>query len=208
MEKHILKKYFYTLAIVILISYQANNAIAKPIVGEVALPFKAMNTNAEMFDLDANKGKIVVLEWTNHLCPFVKKHYETNNMQSLQKKYTSKDVVWVSIISSASGKQGYLETGTEANNIFKDRNSNPSHIIRDESGKIGKLYQATTTPHMFIIDKEGRLAYQGAIDSIPSASKNDVSRARNYVSLALDELIAGKEVTKKSSSSYGCSIKY
>jgi hypothetical protein len=167
-----------------------------------------MDSNARMFDIAENNGKIIVLEWTNHLCPFVKKHYETGNMQALQSKYTDKDVIWVSIVSSANDKQGHIDTNEEANIVFSDRGSNPSHIILDESGEIGKLYQAATTPHMFVIDREGKLAYQGAIDSISSASKGDVEKADNYVSLALDEILEGKEVSKKISSPYGCSVKY
>ena len=201
-----MKKFFSILAI--SLTLVSLNVSAAPIVGDVAPALKANDTNANEFSLANQKGKIVVLEWTNHDCPYVKKHYETNNMQSLQKKYTEQGVVWVSIVSSATGKQGYLENGKEANEVFKGRNSKPTHIIRDESGKIGKTFQAATTPHMFIIDAEGKLAYQGAIDSRPTASKDDVEGATNYVANALDELIAGKAVSKPVTSAYGCSVKY
>jgi len=194
----------FILSLAIVAPNMANAAT----VGSAAPEFKAMDSNAKEFKLSDQKGKIVVLEWTNHKCPFVKKHYETNNMQKLQADYTAKDVVWVSIISSAPGKQGYLESGKEANQNFADRKSAPSYIIRDDSGKIGKMYKAATTPHMYIVDAEGNLAYQGAIDSIPTASGGDVAKATNYVSTALDELIAGKPVSKPVTSSYGWSVKY
>lgn len=201
-----MKKYLILPVLVIILTM--HSSYASPVVGEVAPNFKAMDTNANAFELSAQKGKIVVLEWTNHQCPFVRKHYESKNMQSLQKKYIEQEVVWVSIISSSPGKQGYLESGSEANRIFKERDSAPSHIIRDENGKIGKLYNAATTPHMFVVNKDGKLVYQGAIDSISSADKDDIVKAENFVANALDAIMQSKEVVDPVTTPYGCSVKY
>lgn len=196
------------VASLIVTLFASSNTIAKPTVGEMVTDFTTQDSNGNEFKLSEQKGKIVVLEWTNNHCPFVKKHYDTNNMQELQTKYTTAGVTWVSIISSAEGKQGYLENGEEANKVFADRNSKPSIIIRDPSGEIGRMYQAATTPHMFVINAEGTLVYAGAIDSIASADKGDVEKADNYVAAALDETIAGKPVSKAVTTPYGCSVKY
>jgi peroxiredoxin len=153
------------------------------------------------------KGKFVVLEWTNNKCPFVKKHYDSENMQSLQKKYTGEGVVWISVNSSAEGKEGFV-TDAEAAQIVKDRGAAPSHVIRDPSGEIGHLYGAKTTPHMFIIDREGKVAYAGAIDDKPTANIADVQSANNYITKAFNELMANKPVSVSATHSYGCSVKY
>ena len=128
-------------------------------------------------------------------------------MQALQRNYTDKDVVWLSIISSAKGKQGYVD-GTQANALSTERNATPSHVLFDESGEIGKLYGAKTTPHMYIIDPSGTLRYGGAIDSIRSADPADIPKAANYVSEGMNSLLAGQSVTNKLTPPYGCSIKY
>lgn len=153
------------------------------------------------------KGKIVVLEWLNHGCPFVRKHYDSGNMQGLQKKYTGKDVVWFSIISSAPGKQGYVDE----KGALKDKESNKSFatdILLDPTGKVGQLYGAKTTPHMYIIDKDGTLVYQGGIDDIADTDQASIKSAKNYVSSALDEIMSGKKVTRHTTKAYGCSVKY
>lgn len=157
------------------------------------------------------KGKTVVLEWLNHGCPFVKKHYGSGNMQALQKEFTGKGVEWISIISSAPGKQGY-STPKEAEANRKSYGSFASEVLIDGDGKVGKLYGAKTTPHMFIVDEKGTLVYQGAIDDKPSTEKEDVKTANNYVrnfllaSLSKDEKrIASMEL---STTPYGCSVKY
>jgi len=185
----------------------ANIAFAKPEIGEAAPDFKVMDTNGKEVSLSSLKGKTVVLEWTNHECPFVKKHYGSDNMQVLQKESTGEDVVWVSVISSGEGLQGYVEAA-EANSLTKSRDAAPSHVLLDPSGELGKLYAAKTTPHMYIVNPEGNLAYMGGIDDTPSADKADVKTAKNYVRTALTEMKDGKEVTNASTRPYGCSVKY
>jgi hypothetical protein len=152
------------------------------------------------------KSKVVVLEWLNHGCPFVRKHYDSGNMQALQKKYTSKNVIWWSIISSAPGKQGFVEAPAAREEMIKN-NSSATNILLDSDGKVGKLFEAKTTPHMFIINK-GKLVYQGAIDDKIDTLKESVSGAKNYLSLALDQILEGKPVTIHTTQSYGCSVKY
>lgn len=153
------------------------------------------------------KGKIVVLEWLNHGCPFVRKHYDSGNMQALQKKYVSKNVVWLSIISSAPGKQGYVSPQEAREDMVKNK-SGATNVLLDETGKVGFLYGAKTTPHMYVINKEGKLAYQGAIDDKPDTDKFSVASAKNYVSEALDLIIANKPVSQATTKAYGCGVKY
>ncbi len=169
--------------------------------------FTAIDSNGKEHKLSDYKGKIVVLEWTNHKCPFVVKHYDSKNMQTLQKELTQKGVVWLSIISSAPGKQGHL-TKEECNNIVKQEQSAATAVLLDETGDIGKLYKAKTTPHMFVIDTEGNIAYQGAIDSIRSASTADVATATNYVKQAAEQLLDNRIVSVQETSPYGCGVKY
>lgn len=153
------------------------------------------------------KGKTVVLEWLNFGCPFVKKHYGSGNMQSLQKKYIGKDVVWLSIVSSAEGKQGHM-TEKEAEEAKKEHSSKASKILLDKDGKVGQLYGAVTTPHMFVINKEGTIVYQGAIDDKPDTNPESIPGSVNYVSEALDLTLSGKKVTAAKTKPYGCSVKY
>lgn len=157
--------------------------------------------------LSSYKGKVVVLEWLNHGCPFVRKHYDSGNMPAMQKKYTSKNVVWLSVISSAEGKQGHVNS-EQAREEAKKYNSAATDIILDPEGKIGRLYGAKTTPHMYVINKEGVLVYQGAIDDKPDAEKASVASAKNYVAEALDLVLAGKPVSQHTTKSYGCAVKY
>ena len=178
--------------------------------GASAPNFLLMNQDSEMVDLASFKGKKVILEWTNHDCPFVKRHYDTNNMQSLQKEYTDNDVIWLSIISSAKGKQGYV-TKSEAKTLTTERNAFPSHVLFDTNGDVGRLYDAKTTPHMFIIDEKGLVKYQGAIDDLGSTGalfSTDLSTANNYVRNAVNSLSLGKDIVEKNTRPYGCSIKY
>lgn len=184
-----------------------SNAHAAPKVGEVAPDFTGVDSNGKSHTVSEYKGKIVVLEWKNHLCPFVKKHYGSDNMQSLQKYAKEKEVVWLSIISSAKGKEGNVGA-EEANKIVKNENSAAKAVILDEEGKIGKLYEAKTTPHMFVINKEGKIAYMGAIDDRPTADKEDIKTANNYVRVAIDALLLGNKPNTTVTSPYGCSIKY
>lgn len=175
--------------------------------GEPAPDFTLTDSNGKTHSLSEFKGKNVILEWTNHDCPFVKKHYESNNMQNLQKKYTEQDVVWLSIISSAEGKQGFV-SGEKANELTTSRNAHPSFVLFDPKGTAGKAYGAKTTPHMYIIDKEGKLIYKGGIDSIKSADKADIAKATNYVDKAMTEHLAGKPVSEANTAFYGCGVKY
>lgn len=159
------------------------------------------------FDLSKHKGKFVVLEWYNDGCPFVRKHYDSGNMQALQKKYGNK-VTWVAINSSASGKQGHLENMSVAKKRFTDEKMNAKTLLKDEGGKIGLKYEAKTTPHMYIIDPKGSLIYQGAIDSIASADSKDIKDSENYVASALDSALTGKPIKVAKTRPYGCSVKY
>jgi hypothetical protein len=153
------------------------------------------------------KGKTVVLEWTNDGCPFVQKHYRSGNMQSLQKELTGEGVVWAQVISSADGKQGQVD-GAAANKLNADRGAMPTYVFLDPTGTIGKAYGAKTTPHMFVIDEVGKVAYAGAIDSKPSVDASDIPTSTNYVRAAVQDLKAGKPVATPSTKSYGCGVKY
>jgi len=175
--------------------------------GEAAPDFKLKDYAGKEHALADFKGKFVVLEWVNHGCPFVKKHYDSNNMQGLQKDYTAKDVVWLSICSSAPGKQGNAKTG-EAKETGDAKGAKPTSVLNDESGDVGRLYGARTTPQMYVINPEGKLIYQGAIDSDSTPDPKAIAGATNYVKAALDEAIAGKPVTTAETKSYGCSVKY
>lgn len=185
----------------------ALNVSAKINIDAPAPKFSLTNTLGETISLANFKGKHVVLEWTNHQCPYVVKHYDSDNMQTLQRKYTDKDIVWLTIISSAEGKQGYVKAD-EANVLTESRNATPSHLLFDPSGEVGKMYSARTTPHMYIIDPNGDLKYAGGIDNIKSANQADIPKADNFVDIGLTALLAGNEIERKLTPPYGCSIKY
>ncbi len=157
--------------------------------------------------LSGLKGKIVVLEWLNHGCPFVKKHYGTENMQTLQKKYTDKGVVWLSVISSAPGKQGHVDQSAAKAEKASNRSA-ASDVLLDPAGKVGQLYAAKTTPHMFVIGRDGLVAYQGAIDDRSNLDWSAVKGAKNFVAQALDEVLEGKPVSTATTKAYGCAVKY
>ena len=176
-------------------------------VGAPAPNFKGTDSKGAVHNLSDFKGKWVVLEWHNEGCPYVKKHYGGQNMQRLQKEWTAKGVVWLTILSSASGQQGHMEPA-QANAYFAKQNAAPSAILLDPSGEIGRLYDAKTTPHMFVINPDGVLVYNGAIDDKPTSEQADLATASNYVSAALTEGLAGKAVTTATSRPYGCGIKY
>lgn len=178
-----------------------------PSIGKAAPAFTGVDSNGKSHTLSDFKGKYVVLEWLNHGCPYVRKHYDGQNMQGLQKEFTGKDVVWLSIISSAEGKQGY-STPEKANADVKENGASPTAVLIDPKGEIGRLYGAKTTPHMFVIDPAGNVIYKGAIDSVKSADKDDVAGATNYVRAALTEAMAGKPVSQAVTTAYGCSVKY
>ena len=182
-------------------------AQAAPEVGKAAPAFSGRDAGGKTVALSDYAGKTVVLEWTNHECPFVKKHYESGNMQSLQKDLTGKGAVWLTVISSAPGKQGHL-SATEANALTRSRGAAPSDVILDEDGRIGMAYGATATPQMVVITPAQTVAYMGAIDSIPSAKQADIPKADNYVRAAFDAVSAGKPVEVAQTKAYGCSVKY
>ena len=180
---------------------------AAPSVGSAAPDFSLPDSGGRTDELSKYKGKYVVVEWTNPECPFVRKHYESDNMQKLQAEFTKKGVVWLAVDSSAPGQQGYLE-GNDAKEAKESKYAACTALLLDPDGKVGHLYGATNTPHMYIVDPEGKLIYSGAIDSIASADKADIPKATNYVRAALDEAMNGKPVTKANSKAYGCSVKY
>lgn len=169
--------------------------------------FTATTADGKTVNLADFKGKTVVLEWTNHDCPFVKKHYGSGNMQAQQKDAAAQGVVWLQVISSAPGQQGHVD-GATARKLNTDRGAAPAATLLDPTGALGKLYGAQTTPHMYVIKGDGTLAYKGGIDSIASAKADDIAKAEPYVKLALADVAAGKKVEKASTRPYGCSVKY
>lgn len=183
-------------------------AFADVTTGQPAPDFTLTDVAGQSHSLSQYKGKFVVLEWYNPDCPFVKKHYEdSGNMPAVQKKYMDKGAVWLTINSSAEGKEGHYPPA-ELAKINKDKGGNPTALFTDSDGKVGKLYGAKTTPHMYIINPDGTLVYQGAIDSISSTDKDDIAKADNYVQAGLDEAMAGQPVSRADTKSYGCSVKY
>jgi peroxiredoxin len=182
-------------------------AFAEAVVGEPAPPFTGTDSNGVTHNLSDFAGKTVVLEWTNHLCPYVKKHYGAGNMQKLQESATADGVVWLSIVSSAEGKQGFV-TPDEANAITAEGGSKATAKLLDPAGTIGKAYGAKTTPHMYVIDGAGKLVYAGAIDSNSSADPKTIEGATNYVAEALAAVKAGTPVATAETEAYGCSVKY
>lgn len=176
-------------------------------IGKAAPDFTGTDSNGNPVKLSDHKGKIVVLEWSNNECPFVVKHYGSKNMQTLQKEAATDGVVWLTVLSSAKGKEGYVEPA-QANQIVTDMDSMRTATIMDESGAIGHLYGAKTTPHMFVIDKEGVLVYEGAIDDNKSFDPKTIQGAKNYVREALASLKEGKPIETASTNPYGCGVKY
>lgn len=193
-------------ALAVIVGAQSASADA-PKVGQPAPAFSAVDLDGKTRSLAEFKGKYVVLEWHNQGCPFVKKHYDSGNMQKLQKELTGKGAVWLSIISSAPGKQGYV-TPAEEKSFLAEKQAAPTTVLFDPEGTVGKTYGAKTTPHMFVIDDKGVLVYAGAIDDNPSADAADAATAKNFVRAAYDEASAGKPVTTSSTAPYGCGVKY
>lgn len=176
-------------------------------IGEPAPDFTAVDSHGKSQRLSDYKGKYVVLEWHNQGCPYVRKHYESGNMQRLQKEWTAKGVVWFTVISSAPGKQGYV-TPTQENDYVQKMDAAPTAVLMDSGGTLGHLYDAKTTPHMFIIAPNGTLIYDGAIDDHPTSAQADIARSKDYVTAALAEALAGKPVSDAATKPYGCSVKY
>lgn len=188
-------------------------ATGKVTTGNIAPDVQVIDSYGDIRTLGEFRNQNVVLEWTNHKCPYVKKHYDSNNMQNVQKYATKNDFAWLSIISSAPGKQGHVD-GAKANELSKKREASPTAILLDEDGKAGRTYEAKTTPHMYVLTadtEEGAahtLAYQGAIDSNSSVRKSTINGATNYVVAAIDAIKAGQAIEVSESQPYGCSVKY
>ncbi len=176
-------------------------------LGKPAPLFTATDSNGKSWSLAELKGKVVVIETTNHQCPYVVKHYQAGNMQAQQREAAAKGVVWLTSASSAKGEEGFV-TADQANELTQKRNAAPAAVLLDPQSKIARAYAATVTPHMYIIDARGVLVYKGGIDSIRSSSVSDVPKAKQYVRVALDEVLAGKPVAEASTPPYGCSLKY
>jgi peroxiredoxin len=190
-----------------VLALSAGAALAGVEVGQPAPDFSLPDTNGQNHQLSQYKGKWVVLEWYNPDCPFVRKHYGSGNMQSLQKEFTAKGVVWLSIDSSAPGQEGNYPAD-KLNEIASSQGVSRTALLLDPDGKVGHAYGAKTTPDMYIINPEGKLVYEGAIDSKPTTVVADLKTATNYVKVALDSSMTGKSVSQTVTRPYGCSVKY
>jgi peroxiredoxin len=197
------------LAVLARHTFAAAPAWAAPTarVGTAAPTFTADATTGKHVSLGDYRGQLVVLEWTNHDCPYVRKHYDTGNMQALQKEATGQGVVWLTLISSSPGTQGFV-TSAEADQLTVTRKAGPTAVLLDPSGSVGKMYGATNTPHMYVVDKSGLLVYAGAIDDRPTTRRADVQGAQNYVREALQSVAAGQPVKTPVTRAYGCTVKY
>jgi peroxiredoxin len=203
-----MKKLFSSLTLAALVvAVPAIALAATPEIGRPAPAFTAVDTNGKAHSLQDYRGKWVVLEWLNHDCPYVKKHYDANAMQALQKKYAAQGVVWLSVVSSAPGKQGHFPND-RANELTRQKGAAPHAVLVDASGTVGRAYDARTTPHMFVINPQGSVVYMGGIDDKPTARAADMATARPHVDLALQEAMAGKPVSVATSKPYGCTVKY
>src|SRR5215471_16592378 len=194
-------------AAVALAPAAATSAWAAADVGKAAPLFTGTDSNGKSWSLAELKGKVVVLETTNHQCPYVAKHYRAGNMQAQQREATAKGVIWLTVAASAPGEEGFVNAA-QANELTKSRSAQPTAVILDPQSKLARAYGATVTPHMYIIDASGVLVYKGGIDSIPSSDTADIPKATQYVRVALDEVLAGKQVAQASTRPYGCSLKY
>jgi len=190
-----------------LLAGAAMPAADEPQVGQPAADFSTIDSQGHMRHLADYRGKVVVLEWTNAECPFTRKHYESGNMQSLQSLARDHGVVWLTVISSAPGKQGYVD-GPGADQLTTTRRAVPTAVLLDPSGSVGRLYHAKTTPHMFVIDAKGELRYMGGIDSIATPEVADISRAEPYLKEAMLAVVDNQAVAHPVTRPYGCSVKY
>lgn len=188
-------------------SASSSTSEASVLTGTPAPNFTATDAKGRQHILSAYRGKTVILEWTNHECPYTVKHYATGNMQSLQRAATHSGAVWLTVVSSRPGTQGHV-TAVEADGLTDSRKAHPTAVVLDPKGNLGRLYGARTTPHMYIIDPAGMLVYMGGIDDQPSASQASVKVARNYVREALEAMAAGRPIALASTRPYGCSVKY
>ncbi len=205
MQRHFHIFSFASALVAALLFAASANAAAR--VGAKAPQFSATDSEGHEHKLADYKGKFVVLEWFNHSCPFVQKHYSSKNLPNLQKKWRDKDVVWLAINSGGKGKPGY-EDPEKTNQSAKEKGSAATAILIDSSGKVGKLYGASATPHMFVIDPKGNVVYAGAIDSVASTDNADIEKSTNYVDAALQAATSGKPVKVKEAQAYGCGVKY
>jgi peroxiredoxin len=185
----------------------AGASMAQAVVGQTAPAFSATDTSGKTVALADFKGKYVVLEWTNPGCPFVQKHYNSGNMPATQKEATAKGAVWLAVNTTAKEAGDYMAPA-ELQAWVKSKNAAPTAMLMDADAKVGRAYGARTTPHMYVIDPQGKLIYAGAIDSKPSADPADIKTATNYVTQALGEAMAGKPVSRATTQAYGCSVKY
>jgi peroxiredoxin len=200
----------FSVALLTLASAWPNTVAAQlsdPTIGDPAPAFTLPDTYGTEHPLESYKGKWVVLEWLNYGCPYVGKHYNSGNMPTLQETFREKGVVWLSIVSSAPGKQGYYEPDA-MNEQNEQRGNNATAVLLDSSGDVGRAYGARTTPQMVVIDPEGTLRYNGAIDDKPTTRLSDIEGAHNYLVAALDEAMAGQEVSQPRTQPYGCGVKY
>ena len=192
----------------VLVSHEALAGIGDGVhVGAAAPGFTATDSQGKTESLNQYRGKFVVLEWHNQGCPYTKKHYSSGNMQSLQREWTAKGVVWLTVISSAPGEQGYV-TASQENEYMQKMHAAPTAALLDSDGKLARLYSAKTTPQMVVIDPAGKVIYGGAIDDKPTPDPDDIKGAKNYVSEALTAAMAGKPVATPYTRPYGCSVKY
>ena len=182
-------------------------ASAAPAINQPAPAFAATDSNGQQVSLEQLRGKIVVLEWTNDGCPFVGKWYRSGAMQALQREAAQLGIVWLTVISSAPGEQGYAD-GPRANQLTVSRNAAPAHVLLDPTGTIGHLYEATNTPQIFVIDAQGVLRYMGGADSIASTRVSDLQQATPYAKLAIAAVVSGKPVPYPVTRPYGCTVKY
>jgi peroxiredoxin len=176
-------------------------------VGDPAPDFTGTDSHGQTHRLSEYRGKYVVLEWTNNGCPYTRKHYESGNMENLQKEWTTKGVIWLTVLSSAPGEQGYM-TAAQENSFMTKVHAAPTAAILDPTGAIGHEYEAKTTPDMYVIDPSGKLIYSGAIDDHPTTDVADIKVSKNYVAAALDAAMAGQHVPVTYTRPYGCSVKY
>ncbi|MBV7256783.1 redoxin family protein [Pacificimonas sp. WHA3] len=200
-------KLLFLTAAMIALPMTASTALAAPKIGAPAPAFTAMSAEGTPVSLSDYRGKTVVLEWTNKGCPYVKKHYESSNMQELQATAARDGTVWLTINSSAPGKQGHVDSAGAAAEMAHFDTIQEAYLL-DHDGKVGRAYGASATPHMYVIDDEGMLAYMGAIDDRPTSDPADIKGAQNYVASALGALAAGETPSKAATRAYGCSIKY
>jgi peroxiredoxin len=203
----LMRRTLLALSAGLVLTAYAPMASAKPELGKPAPDFTAVDSKGKTVALSELRGKTVVLEWSNHDCPYVRKHYGSGNMQKLQADAARDGVVWLTVISSAPGAEGHV-SGAEADKLTASRHAAPAFVLLDEKGKLGRAYDARVTPHMFVIDAEGKLAYMGGIDDKANTDPADIPAAKNYVRAALDAVKAGRPVEAAVTRPYGCSIKY